>query len=93
LITPNEVINTELGIPYEMRNQVQEIEMETENDRVEPVGDLVVTNVGTENDRVDPGREANEDIFNEQEVSLKMKWQLKGPIASKFRRSGNRSGD
>jgi hypothetical protein len=70
LITPNEVIETELGTPYEMRNRVQETGSETKDDRVEPVGDLVVTNVGTEDGQVEPVREANEEIVNEREVVL-----------------------
>jgi hypothetical protein len=69
LITPNEVINTELGTPYELRNRVQETGIEPENDRVEQVEDLVETNVGTENDRVEPVREANEEIVHEPETT------------------------
>ena len=38
--------------------------------RVEPVGDLVVTNVCTGNDRVEPVKEANEEMVNEQIVVL-----------------------
>ena len=53
-----------------MRNQVQETGIETEDDRVEPVGDLVVTNVDSENDRVEPVREAKVEIVNEQKVVL-----------------------
>jgi hypothetical protein len=44
-ITADEVINTEFSNPEETPNWVQETELETGNDRVEPVGDLVVTNL------------------------------------------------
>jgi hypothetical protein len=53
-----------------MRNRVQETGRETEDNRVEPVGDLVVTNVGTDDDRVEPVREANEEIVKELEAVL-----------------------
>ena len=69
LITPNELIATELGAPYEMRNRVQETGSETEDDLVELVGDLVVTSIGTEDDRVQPVREVNKEIVNEREVA------------------------
>jgi hypothetical protein len=54
LITPNEEINTELGPPYEMRNRAKETGIEPENDRAEPVGHLVVTNLGAESFQVPP---------------------------------------
>jgi hypothetical protein len=37
LITPNEVVETELATPYEMRNWAEERRSETEDDRVDPV--------------------------------------------------------
>jgi hypothetical protein len=54
LVTQNELIETELATPYEMRNRVEESGSETEDDRVEPVREA--------NEEIENEREAVLDV-------------------------------